>query len=324
MSAPPDTRLSASSPVVFLIGTLSCVAWLNRFIQDDAFISFHYARNFVEGQGLTFNPGERVEGYTNFLWTVVMAIGFGLGLEPVAWSQVVGVALFAVSLGVTFTLAAQLSESRWVAIAAVLLLGTNFSFSAYATGGLETQMQACLVLSAFLLSWRATRGPGVSRVFLVLASCVYGLACLTRLDSSVALVLPGLLTLAVVVSRGRNHGTRALDVLALCLPAFLLLAPWFLWKLSYYGELLPNTFYAKVSSSASALRGIHYVYRFFASYWLLPMVAVAVVARPGRLWRLAEGDRRWWSLTLLMSVGSARRVESWAQSTSFAGKTTVI
>ena len=81
-----------------------------------------------------------------------------------------------------------------------------------------------------------------------------------------------------------------------------MLAPWFLWKLSYYGELLPNTFYAKVSSSASALRGIHYVYRFFASYWLLPMVAVAVVARPGRLWRLAEGDRRWWSLTLLMSV----------------------
>ncbi len=46
---------------------LTVLAWSNRFIQDDAFISFRYAENLVQGKGLVYNEGERVEGYTNFL-----------------------------------------------------------------------------------------------------------------------------------------------------------------------------------------------------------------------------------------------------------------
>ena len=42
--------------------------------QDDAFISFRYAENLANGQGLVFNPGERVEGYSNPLWTVLFAV----------------------------------------------------------------------------------------------------------------------------------------------------------------------------------------------------------------------------------------------------------
>ena len=49
-------------------------AWWNRFIQDDAFISFRYAENFARGAGLVWNAGERVEGYTNFLWTMLMGV----------------------------------------------------------------------------------------------------------------------------------------------------------------------------------------------------------------------------------------------------------
>ncbi len=48
------------------IAALTALAWRNRFVQDDAFISFRYARHLVEGHGLVWNPGERVEGYTNF------------------------------------------------------------------------------------------------------------------------------------------------------------------------------------------------------------------------------------------------------------------
>src|SRR5574341_680160 len=39
---------------------------------DDAYISFRYAQNAIRGYGLVFNPGERVEGFTNFLWTAMM------------------------------------------------------------------------------------------------------------------------------------------------------------------------------------------------------------------------------------------------------------
>src|SRR6266404_6223228 len=50
---------------------------------DDAFISFRYARNLVEGHGLVFNPGERVEGYTNFVWVLLAALFMKIGIDPV-------------------------------------------------------------------------------------------------------------------------------------------------------------------------------------------------------------------------------------------------
>ena len=67
-------------PWLVLLGWLASVAW---FITDDAFISFRYARNLLEGHGLVFNPGEYVEGYTNFLWVLELAAIWGLlGIRP--------------------------------------------------------------------------------------------------------------------------------------------------------------------------------------------------------------------------------------------------
>ena len=67
-------------PWLALLGWLSSVAW---FLCDDAFISFRYTRNLLEGHGLVFNPGEYVEGYTNFLWILELAAIWGIfGLPP--------------------------------------------------------------------------------------------------------------------------------------------------------------------------------------------------------------------------------------------------
>ena len=67
-------------PWLALLGWLSSVAW---FLTDDAFISFRYTRNLLEGHGLVFNPGEYVEGYTNFLWILELAAIWGIfGLRP--------------------------------------------------------------------------------------------------------------------------------------------------------------------------------------------------------------------------------------------------
>ena len=52
-------------------------------LTDDAFISFRYVRNLLEGNGLVFNPGEYVEGYTNFLWILELAAIWGIfGVRP--------------------------------------------------------------------------------------------------------------------------------------------------------------------------------------------------------------------------------------------------
>ena len=69
-----------SLPWLVLLAWLTSVAW---FLTDDAFISFRYVRNLLEGHGLVFNPGEYVEGYTNFLWILELAALWGLfGLRP--------------------------------------------------------------------------------------------------------------------------------------------------------------------------------------------------------------------------------------------------
>ena len=67
---------------------LLALAWYNRFIQDDAFISLRYAFNLLHGDGLVWNPGQPpVEGYTNFLWTLLLTIPLSIGGDIVTHVQ---------------------------------------------------------------------------------------------------------------------------------------------------------------------------------------------------------------------------------------------
>ena len=82
--------------VIVAIVLLMVIAWANRFVQDDAFISFRYAENMAAGHGLVWNAGEDpVEGYTNFSWTVLIAGAIALGFDPVGASYVLGLLAFA-------------------------------------------------------------------------------------------------------------------------------------------------------------------------------------------------------------------------------------
>lgn len=77
------TRHKSTILLSLVLLGLMLLAFFNRFIQDDAFISFRYAQNLVQQGELTWNPGEtdRVEGYTNFLWTLLMAVPHLLGIN---------------------------------------------------------------------------------------------------------------------------------------------------------------------------------------------------------------------------------------------------
>ena len=87
-------------------------ARLFDFVTDDAYISFRYARNLALSGQLVFNLGERVEGYTNFLWTVILALGIKLGLGPVVLSRFLGVALGISTLAVVVRMSLRLAGER--------------------------------------------------------------------------------------------------------------------------------------------------------------------------------------------------------------------
>jgi arabinofuranosyltransferase len=264
--------------LTLIVIELAIAAWTNRFIQDDAFISFRYADNLVNGYGLVWNPGERVEGYTNFLWTVAMSIPLYLRSDPVTFSFVFGIMLFICSLALTYKASVLICGSREVGLLTVLLLGTNYTFLSYATGGLETQLQACLFAAGMYIVLRSIHACEWRTTAMVELSIVLSLAMLTRPDSLLLLVVILPAGLFFVLRQQAPYRDKLTKVLALILPVTVVVATWTLWRQWYYGDLLPNTFYAKASSITSPSRGLFYVYKFLVSYLLVPFPLLCLVA----------------------------------------------
>src|SRR2546423_1273937 len=95
-----------------------------RWISDDAFITMRYVKNFVKGNGLVYNMGERVEGYTHFLWLMILAAARTIGFDPVDASIWLGIGSYAGIL--VLLLVMSLRERRknpkviWLPLAAAL------------------------------------------------------------------------------------------------------------------------------------------------------------------------------------------------------------
>jgi arabinofuranosyltransferase len=251
-------------------------AWNLRFVQDDAYISWRYAANFARGLGLVWNEGERVEGYTNFLWTVILVIPHALGRDVESFVTGLGLLLFIATLAILYTLTATLTRSWLAAAAATLMLGLFPSFAAYATGGLETQLQTCLLTTTFALAVSGVRRERPSALISVGIGTAGALAVLTRMDS-IVIVAPIIALYAwyfVAV-----HGWRRLAAL---LPAagvpIAICSCWLGWKLAYYGSLLPNTYRAKVTGSRGLMReGMHFTRTFVQAYaFYLPIACLPV------------------------------------------------
>lgn len=266
-------RENAAEVVLLVVAALA--AWALRFVQDDAFITYRYARNLARGEGLVLNPGERVEGYTNFAWTVIHAIPERLGWSTPVFSQLLGIAMMLVTVKVLLSITRSVFVRRGFAGPGfVLLVGivvvANMTFLVYSTGGLETMMQTLMCVAAtWVLIDALTDRAELDASRLLVAGLLAGIAILTRLDSAVYLL--GLY--GAVLVRQWGDGRRSARVLLRtvawsALPAALLVVPWLVWKVGYYGELLPNTFFAKSASGPlqPVLYGLFYIAGYLVSY----------------------------------------------------------
>jgi hypothetical protein len=216
-------------PLAVFLLFVCCGAALFGFMQrheiepwmDDAYITFVYARNLAEGRGLVFNEGERVWGFTSPAQTLLLAGFTRAGVETSLAGQFVGVLFITLSAFLIYRLA-----GAWFHPLVGLLLGLHHLAGAIGSQfliGLETHG---LIFSqlAFLEALRCRRYRS--------ACALAALACLYRPDALV-LVLP-----AMLLSKGCRQW-RSLVWFALPGVAWLLFA-WF-----YFGDILPNTFYAK-------------------------------------------------------------------------------
>ncbi|MCH9687847.1 MAG: hypothetical protein K0V04_40830 [Deltaproteobacteria bacterium] len=216
-------------PMWVLIVNMWRVHW---FTIDDSYISFRYARNLANGWGLVYNPGEAIEGYTNFSWTVVLAGGIELGLDPHTVAKSLGAVAALGVLWLVYRLSDRLLPHKTLPCVATWLLASSMPTSAYAVLGLETSAFTLLVLWGTDRMFREVeRGDTIPW-----SGLLFALAGLTRPEAPMFLGLPMLLL-------GRGFFSRQ-NLLrgALCATPLLV---HMLWRHGYYGAWLPATLGAK-------------------------------------------------------------------------------
>ncbi|UCG32474.1 MAG: hypothetical protein JSU68_12505 [Phycisphaerales bacterium] len=250
------------------------------FLCDDAFISFRYARNLAEGHGLVFNPGhERVEGYTNFLWVLLLAAFDVVGLIPEKAAHVLSIAatvgLWAVVVWFSVRSCPR-DRTRWLCLIAPLFLAATRSVAVWSTSGLETRLFEFLVVAGVLRLIVENEGRVADQPRRNLGTFLLALATLTRPDalliSALAFACAGLHLLY----------RRRLDVRAFGAQAgwyVLIVGAHFAFRLIYYGEWLPNTYYTKVGGRTWWDMGFVYLGLFtieYAAYLWIPLIVAAI------------------------------------------------
>jgi arabinofuranosyltransferase len=270
-----------------LLVILTALAYRNAYrghTIDDAYISFQYAKNWASGRGLVFNPGERVEGYSNFLWIAVLTPLWplvGHDADRFACAAFVLCLVIAVAnLALLTAIARALFAHPLAWVLPALLLAFDDAYAAYAVFALENQLLLLVMLGGLWISTRRIRRWEFA------LGVALALAAMTRPDG----ILWGGAWVAaegtaVLAARGQDRTARALALLRCSATFAALFSGYFLARYWYYGEPFPNTFYLKVGSTFAALpRGRDYLLSYLSERWWVPLLGLGGVVASRQTW----------------------------------------
>jgi arabinofuranosyltransferase len=277
------TRSGKHELAAFSLALVPYVVLMKAFwwVDEDAFISFRYAYNLAQGDGLRFNVGEHVpvEGYSNFLWVLWSSLIEFLGGDVTFWVPLTSAIAGAVLLYRVFVvLRRSLAASLPLATLATLSLAVFPPFAVWSTSGLETVPAALahfIVFEQLVIRHEDTWRSGLAGLALALLR-VEGLAWAV------------LLGLCACLSNWLSAAGRRVIPLTYFAIVIVGFAIFLAWRYSYYDALIANTAAAKNIglSLAGIERGMRYVAAYFVAFLtpflILPagMIAVAKTRRP--------------------------------------------
>lgn len=260
------------------------------FIQDDSYITFRYVKNFINGLGLVFNEGEKVEGYTSFLWTIFLSlISFIFrNIEKTAQYLTVGfgvLILFAVyKLMENIRLAGEDKKGRFKAeniekifnIIPSALLSATGAFIYWAVSGMETTIFIFFSLCGVYYYLNGKNSCEANKKFTIFML----LAALTRPEGLYLFAIIYFHKAIALFIEKRKEGLvsfiKSFFSKSVVIEILLFVAPNLLYigfRLLYYGHPFPNTFYAKTGISAEYFSaGLEYFTYFSRSYLLYGFV----------------------------------------------------
>lgn len=229
---------------------------------DDAMIAMKYAKNLAHGYGLVWNPGgERVEGYTNPLWVLYMALVHLLPISQAKTSllvQISAVIFLTANLFVVRKIALEVSDgSEPVALGAVVLTAAYLPINNWSLQGMEVSL---LVLIMSICLWQTLKSLA-DKTFRLSLYILLGVSTLVRPD----MVVPfGALLLFLVFFDPVNRRRH------LVWGSVILLSFWAaqtLFRLWYFGDPLPNTYYLKLTGYPSSFRIFHGIWVLSRFMW---------------------------------------------------------
>ena len=259
---------------------------LKGFLQDDAFIFARYAHNLVQGDGFVYNPGERVEGATSFLWTLMGAFGALFTNNLPVFFQGMNLFFSVLWLGVFALFCRHWLREGITWIWPVILMAMYPSFWLWSYGGLETTFFGFLMYSGFFLAseW-AGRGGRWRLGFLSITTLML---ILTRPEGLPVSLFILAYTIFLPAEGKRREALVWVGSATLAAFVFLLLFRYF-----YFGDWAPNTYYAKGGGGYYLKRyGLGRLNAFFRDYFnFLPVFF-------GLLGFLIKSRLRYWLLII--------------------------
>jgi len=257
--------------VVFIIHSLYL-----SVIAEDAFISFRYAKNLEAGNGLVWNAGETpVEGYTNFLWILISYIILFAGLNLLISSQVIGLFASIILLIYLYLFCKKiLGFDKYTSILPSLFLAFSGPFATWATSGMETNFFTLFVFASFyhlIFYWKYQKtGSMIFSLFLIM------IATLTRPEGFGIFLILTSFHLYHQFKETKFNGLRN-SIIIILIFYILPILIYFIWRFTYFGYLLPLTFYAKTGGTVYQwLRGLKYLF-FFSFHFLVPLVPIVLL-----------------------------------------------
>jgi hypothetical protein len=253
---------------------------LSWWFIEDAAISFAFARNAADGFGfVTYPGGERVEGFSNPSWTLLLTFFEIIGINSFIAAKILGATLGIGTLHLAFRWARRLNpDHRHFPLLAPAFLAFSPQFVLWCASGLENSLFGALLAAACVLQWReidTRRYLGSGLLWMLLA--------MTRPEAPLYAAVGGVI--GFVIAAHRQGPPWALGWGLMWNLSFVTpFAAWHLWRWNYFAWPFPNTYYAKLAETDKfqpwnwGVRGWNYLREYAwtsGQGWLLPMYALA-------------------------------------------------
>lgn len=269
----------------------------SSFTIDDAYISFRYSENWINGDGLTWNAGDDpVEGYSNFLWVVLAGIILKLGVSIEFGIKLAGIILALLNLILIYKIAKEITKSDLWSSIVILFTAATPAFGFWAVGALENHLFMFFLYLGIYLLFNELKHNSYPY-----SAAAFAGAAMTRHEGAVLFVA----TLIFLALRQFDLSKFSLSCkkedltywFKSALTFGIIYTPYFIWRVQYYGYFFPNTYYAKAIPGA----GINEITNFLWFFW--PFLVMALFAlikfKDGLQINLKREYVYFWMITLL-------------------------